>query len=77
MASACDCEGARREAVGGRRVGGYLRSRVPHAQYAESMLRCIYHNVACLIMAVQELGIEPKYWTHNPAELPLFGSMHA
>jgi transposase len=59
------------------RFGHYLRSRVPHAQYAESMLRCICHNVACLIMAVQELSIEPKYWTHNPAELPLFGSMHA
>ena len=37
------------------RFGHYLRSRVPHAQYAESMLRCICHNVACLVMAVKEL----------------------
>lgn len=58
------------------RFGHYLRSRVPHAQYAESMLRAICHNVACLVMAVQELHIEPKYWTFNPAELPHFGSTH-
>jgi transposase len=56
------------------RFGHYLRSRVPHAQYAESMLRCICHNVACLVMAVQELHVEPRYWTPSPAELPLFGS---
>lgn len=56
------------------RFGHYLRSRVPHAQYAESMLRCVCHNVACLVMAVQELHIEPRYWTPSPAELPLFGS---
>ena len=39
-----------------------LRSRVPNAQYAEAMLRCICHNVACLVQAVEELQIEPKYW---------------
>jgi hypothetical protein len=42
------------------RFGHYLRSRAPHAQYAESMLRCVYHNVACLVHAVQELRVEPK-----------------
>jgi transposase len=56
------------------RFGHYLRSRVPNAQYAESMLRCVCHNVACLVMAVQELHIEPRYWTPSPAELPMFGS---
>lgn len=45
-----------------------LRSRVPNAQYAEAMLRCVGHNVACLVQAVEELGIEPKYWA-SPAML--------
>jgi transposase len=40
-----------------------LRSRVPNAMYAECMLRCICHNVACLVQAVEELKIEPKYWS--------------
>jgi transposase len=42
------------------RFSHWLRSRKPHAQYAESMLRCIGHNVACLVQAVEELGIEPR-----------------
>lgn len=56
------------------RFGHYLRSRTPHAQYAESMLRCICHNVACLVMAVKELNVEPRYWTTDLTELPLFGT---
>ncbi len=44
-----------------------LRSRVPHAQYAECMLRVISHNVACLVQAVEELHIEPKYWSPEHA----------
>jgi transposase len=44
------------------RFGHYLRSRKPNAQYAESMLRCVCHNVACLVQAVQEFNVEPKYW---------------
>jgi transposase len=46
-----------------------LRSRVPNAQYAEAMLRCIGHNVACLVQAIKELNIEPKYWA--PPNVPL------
>jgi hypothetical protein len=49
------------------RFGHNLRSRTPHAQYAESMLRCICHNVACLVMAVKELNVEPRYWTTDLA----------
>jgi len=50
-----------------------LRSRVPHAQYAEAMLRCIGHNVACLVQAVDELKIDPKYWSPAPMTVPLIG----
>jgi len=49
------------------RFGHYLRSRVPNAQYAESMLRAVCHNVACLVQAVQELNVQPKYWAPQPA----------
>jgi transposase len=55
-----------------------LRSRVPNAQYAECMLRAVAHNVAMLVQAVEELGIEPKYWapttTGEPASIPLLGA---
>jgi transposase len=56
------------------RFGHHLRSRVPHAQYAESMLRCICHNVAMLVMAVKEFNVDPRYWANEIAESPLFGS---
>jgi len=45
------------------RFSHWLRSRVRHAQYAECMLRAICHNVACLVQAIEELHIDPKYWT--------------
>ncbi len=50
-----------------------LRSRVPNAMYAECMLRCISHNVAMLVQAVEELKIEPKYWTPATNIVPLVG----
>jgi hypothetical protein len=56
------------------RFGHSLKSRTANTQYAEVMLRCICHNIACLVMAVQELGVEPKYWTRDLSELPDFGT---
>lgn len=57
------------------RFGPRMRSRKANAQYAEFLLRCICHNVACLIVAVKELGIEAKYWDHDLiSKLPEFGS---
>jgi len=56
------------------RFGHSLKSRNADTQYAEVMLRCICHNIACLVMAVQELGVEPKYWTRDLSELPDFGT---
>jgi transposase len=51
------------------RFGHWLRSRVRNAQYAESMLRVICHNVACLVHAVKEFQIEPKYWSPTHATM--------
>lgn len=57
------------------RFGPRMRSRKPDAQHAEFMLRAICHNVACLVMAVKELGIEPKYWDRDViGKLPDFGT---
>jgi hypothetical protein len=57
------------------RFGHSLRSRVPHAQYAELMLRLVAHNIAMLITAVQEMNVDPRYWAADLiAKLPDFGS---
>lgn len=57
------------------RLGYSLRSRKPNTMFAEVMLRLICHNVACLVMAVKEFGVEPKYWDADViGKLPDFGS---
>jgi transposase len=57
------------------RFGHSVRSRVPHAIYAELMLRLICHNVAQLITAVQEFEVDPRYWAPEQiSNLPDFGS---
>jgi hypothetical protein len=42
--------------------------------YAECMLRCISHNVACLVQAVEEFKIEPKYWAPATNTMPSLGA---
>lgn len=57
------------------RFGYSLSSRVPHAQYAEVMLRFICHNIAQLIMAIEKFNVDPRYWAQELIEkLPDFGS---
>jgi hypothetical protein len=58
-----------------KRFGHSLRARTPHAQYAECMLRCIAHNIAMLVMSVQELGINPRYWAADICKTADFGSV--
>jgi hypothetical protein len=48
------------------RFGGRLRSRRPNAQYVEIMLKAICHDIACLVHAIHELHIDPKFWTPSP-----------
>lgn len=45
-----------------RKFGGSLRSKLPAAQFNEVMLKCLCHNLSCLVHAIHELGIEPKFW---------------
>lgn len=57
------------------RFGYSLRSRTHNSMFAEVMLRMICHNVACLVMAVKEFGVEPKYWDADViGKLPDFGT---
>lgn len=59
------------------RFGARLDTRVPSAQYAEITARCVCHNIYCLIRAILELGIEPRFW-QPPAKAPDGGEpMHA
>lgn len=50
------------------------RSRTPNAMYAELMLRCVSHNIAMVVQAIEEFGIEPKFWT-SPATAPLIAAL--
>jgi transposase len=45
-----------------RKFGGAVRSKLPAAQFNEVLLKCLCHNLTCLVHAIHELGIEPKFW---------------
>lgn len=45
-----------------RKFGESLRSRLPAAQFNEVMLKCLCHNLSCLVHAIHEFGIDPKFW---------------
>ena len=50
-----------------RKFGDALRSRLPAAQFNEVMLKCLCHNLSCVVHAIHELGIEPKFWLPRKA----------
>jgi len=43
------------------KFGGYVRSKTPTAQINEVLCKILAHNICCLISAVYELGIEPRF----------------
>jgi transposase len=45
-----------------RKFGPAVRSKLPAAQYNEVLLKLVAHNVTCLVHAIEELAIEPKFW---------------
>lgn len=45
-----------------RKFGGAVRSKLPAAQLNEVLLKCLCHNLSCLVHAIHELGVEPKFW---------------
>lgn len=54
-----------------RKFGGAVRSKNPIAQVNEILCKVLCHNLAVLVHAIHELGVEPAFpevpdgaWTH-------------
>jgi len=44
------------------KFGGSVRSKAFVAQVNEVLLKCLLHNMCCLVGAIYELGLEPTFW---------------
>ncbi len=44
------------------KVGDSLRSKLRTAQINEALCKVLCHNVCCLIQAMYELGLKPKFY---------------
>ena len=44
-----------------RKFGPYVRSRKEAAMFNEVLLKCLCHNLSCLVHASHELGIDPTF----------------
>lgn len=45
-----------------RKFGASVRAKTPAAQVNEVLLKCLCHNLACVVQAIHEVGIAPKFW---------------
>ena len=45
-----------------RKFGASVRAKTPAAQMNEVLLKCLCHNLACVVQAIHEVGIEPRFW---------------
>jgi transposase len=45
-----------------RKFGASVRAKTPAAQLNEVLLKALCHNLACVVQAIHELGIQPKFW---------------
>jgi transposase len=50
-----------------KKFGASVRSKLPIAQYNEVLLKVLCHNLTCLVHAIHELNVDPKFWT--PSEV--------
>lgn len=46
-----------------RKFGGSVRAKTPTAMTNEVLLKVLGHNLSCLVHAIHELGVEPKFWS--------------
>ena len=44
------------------KFGDKLRSKIKTAQINEALCKVLCHNICCLIQAMYELGLKPKFW---------------
>lgn len=49
-----------------RKFGKSLMTRLPEAQFNEVLLKCLCHNLTCLVHAIHELNVAPKFWEVRP-----------
>lgn len=49
-----------------RKFGKSVRSKLQSAQQNEVILKCLCHNITCLVHAIHELRIDPKFWEVRP-----------
>ena len=45
-----------------RKFGPSVRAKTPAAQINEVLLKALCHNLACVVHAIHEVGIEPRFW---------------
>lgn len=47
-----------------RKFGPSVRAKLPQAMFNEVLLKCLAHNLSCLVHAMHELGVEqPQFWS--------------
>jgi transposase len=46
-----------------RKFGASVRAKAAPAQVNEVLLKCLCHNLAVLVHAIHELGLDPVFWT--------------
>lgn len=51
-----------------RKFGGFVRAKKFDAMVNEVLLKCLAHNLSCLVHAIHELGIEPAFWPQKQSE---------
>jgi transposase len=50
-----------------RKFGVSVRAKTPAAQINEVLLKALCHNLACVVQAIHEVGIEPRFWNRLAA----------
>jgi transposase len=45
------------------KFGDSLRSKLERAQVNEALCKVLCHNICCLIQAMYELNLKPKFWS--------------
>lgn len=50
-----------------RKFGASVRAKTPAAQINEVLLKALCHNLACVVQAIHEVGIEPRFWNRLAA----------
>jgi len=52
-----------------KKFGGAVRAKKPVPMANEVLLKCLAHNLSCLVHAIHELGTDPDFWPSPPAAM--------